>query len=173
MIPEKIQTAFNDQMREEFESAYLYLAMAGYFETLSLSGASHWMRAQAIEEMIHAMRFFDHIAGRGGRVALQAFKQPKGKWTTPLQAFREAHKHEQYITGRIHALVDLTQKAGDHAALPMLQWFVSEQIEEESSTLKVAETLERLGDSGSGLVLLDRELAARPMPVTLPAAPTP
>jgi len=164
MIPQKMQQAFNDQIHAEIESAYLYLAMAGYFETLTLPGMAHWMEIQATEEMAHAMRFYRHITEREGTIALQALKAPKAKWTSPLQAWREAYKHEQYITGRIHALVDLAQKTGDHAAGPMLQWFVSEQIEEEASASQIAGTLERLGDSGNGLVMLDRELAARPMP---------
>jgi ferritin len=164
MIPAKMQQAFNEQIHAELESAYLYLAMAGYFESLTLPGMAHWMEIQATEELAHAMRFNHHITERGGTVALQALKAPKATWASPLQAWREAYKHEQYITGRIHALVDLATKTGDHAAGPMLQWFVGEQIEEEASASRIAGTLERLGDSGNGLVMLDRELAARPAP---------
>jgi ferritin len=170
MIHEKMQAAFNEQIREELESAYLYLSMSAYFESLTLEGMAHWMRAQTIEEMLHATRFVNHLTERGGKVALQPLKAPKAKWASPLQAFREAYKHEQHITAHINLLMDLAQKTGDHAAVPMLQWFVSEQVEEEASASKVADTLALLGDSGSGLVMMDRQLAARPMPVTIPPA---
>ena len=168
MIGKKVQDAFNAQIGEELASAYLYLAMAGYFEASGLGGMSHWMRAQAIEEMLHAMRFFDHIVARSGRVALPALQRPQPEWSSPLEAFKAAYAHEQYITGRINQLVDLTIAEKDHASGAMLQWFVAEQVEEEESTLKIVDTLGRIGDSGQGLVMLDRELAARPMPVTLP-----
>jgi len=169
MIAKKIQDAFNAQIGEELESAYIYLGMAGYFEAQTLDGMSSWMKAQAIEEILHAMRFFDHVSARGGKVALPALKQPKAEYASPLEAFRAAYAHEQYITGKINALVDLATAEKDHAAGAMLQWFVTEQIEEEEQTQKVADALSRIGDSGQGLMMLDRELAARPLPVTLPA----
>ena len=170
MVAKKVQDAFNTQIGEEMESAYLYLSMAAWFESRGLDGMAHWMKAQAIEEIMHAMRFFVHLGSRGAKVALPALKKPEGEWASPLAAFKAAYAHEQYITGKINALVDLATAERDHAANMMLQWFVNEQIEEEQQTLKVAETLSLLGESGDGLLLLDRELGTRPMPVTLPAA---
>ncbi|MBD3237542.1 MAG: ferritin [Candidatus Eisenbacteria bacterium] len=163
MIPEKIQAAFNEQIREEMESAYIYLSMAAYFESQGLEGMATWMRSQTAEEVAHAMRFFDHISERGGRVSLQGLKQPQAEWNSPLEAFQAAYKHEQYITQKIHELVDLATAERDHPAHAMLQWFVTEQVEEEASTSKIVEQLERIGDSGNGLLMLDRELGRRPI----------
>ena len=164
MISDKMQAAFNVQIREEMDSAYLYLSMAAYFESLGLGGMAQWMRSQTAEEIGHAMRFFDHIAARSGRVMLHALKEPQGEWSSPLEAFQAAYKHEQYISGKINELVDLATAERDHATHAMLQWFVTEQVEEEASTLKIAEQLERIGDSGNGQLMLDRELGQRAIP---------
>ncbi|MBP6875710.1 MAG: ferritin [Candidatus Eisenbacteria bacterium] len=169
MINKKVQDAFNAQIGEELESSYLYLAMVAYFESEGLGGMAHYMRAQATEELIHALRFFDHIGTRGGRAELPGLKKPQASWSSPLEAFKAAYAHEQYITSKIHALVDLASAEKDHPAVAMLQWFVNEQVEEEESALKVVDTLSRIGDSGQALFMLDRELGTRPMPVTLPA----
>ncbi|MFH1144781.1 MAG: ferritin [Candidatus Eisenbacteria bacterium] len=170
MIGKKVQDGFNAQIGEEMESAYLYLAMAAYFESTGFEGMAQWMKAQTIEEMMHAMRFFNHIVARAGRVQLPALKQPKAAWASPLDAFKAAYGHEQHITAKINELVDLSTGEKDHAAGAMLQWFVTEQVEEEEQTLKVADLLEKIGDSGNGLIMLDRQLGARPLPVTVPAA---
>jgi len=161
MIGKKIQEAMNEQIKHELESAYLYLSMAAYFHSEGLDGMAQWMRAQTQEEIVHAMKFFDHIKERDGRVELLPLAQPKGEWASPLQAFQEAYQHEQFITSKIDDLVKLAAAEGDHAAGILLQWFVTEQVEEESSTSKVAQMLERIGDSGHGLIMLDRELEAR------------
>ena len=167
MIGKKIEQAFNDQIREELESAYIYLAMAAYFESEGLEGMAKWMKAQTIEEILHAMKFVDHINERGGRVTLQALKQPPAEYASALDAFKAAYQHEQHITGTIHRLVDLAAAEKDHPAAAMLQWFVTEQVEEEDSTSKVAEMLARVGDSGNGLFMLDRELGRRALPVSV------
>ena len=164
MLGEKIQAAFNVQIREEMDSAYLYLSMAAYFESRGLDGMARWMRSQTAEEVAHAMRFFDYIAERGGRVALEALKQPQGEWASPLAAFQAAYQHEQFITSKIGELVDLATAERDHASNAMLQWFVNEQVEEEATVSKIAEQLERIGDSGNGLLMLDRELGQRMIP---------
>ena len=168
MIGKKMQDAINEQIKEEVGSAYLYLSMAAYFHSKGLDGMAHWMRVQTQEEMMHAMRFFDHVTNRDGKVELLAIDQPKIEWSSPLEAFQDAYKHEQYITGRIDDLVKLAAEENDNAAGIMLQWFVSEQVEEEASTSKVAQELEMIGDSGHGLIMLDRELDTRPPLVTLP-----
>ena len=161
MISEKIQNAFNEQIKYEVESAYLYLSMAAYFNSLNLEGMAKWMLVQREEELKHVKKFFDHINDRNGRVHLQAIGAPKTEWSSPLDAWKEAYKHEQFITSKINVLVKLTQTENDYAATPLLNWFLDEQIEEEASTLKVAQKLERVGPSGAGLVMLDKELGKR------------
>ncbi|HEU68039.1 MAG TPA: ferritin [Candidatus Acetothermia bacterium] len=161
MIGKKMEGALNEQIREELGSAYLYLAMAGHFAAEGWDGMAGWMRVQAAEELEHAMRLFDHVVERGGRVKLHALAEPEAKWASPLAAFHAAYKHEQHITACIHGLVELAQKENDHAAAAMLQWFVSEQVEEEDHTLKAVQLLERVGSEGRGLVMADRELGRR------------
>lgn len=161
MINDKIQNAFNEQIKHELESESLYLSMAAYFHSINLDGFAHWLHVQASEERKHAMRFFDNICERSGRVHLTALAQPKGEWASPLAAFEEAYKHEEFITGKINSLVKLAEDVADYASTPVLNWFVNEQIEEESSTLKIVETLKRVGTSGAGLVMLDKELGKR------------
>jgi ferritin len=161
MIPDKMQKALNGQVNEEIFSAYLYLSMAAYFDDLNLPGFAGWMRVQAQEEMVHAMKFCSHITERGGRVLLAEIKAPQTEWDSPLAAFQDAYKHEQHITGCIHRLVELATAEKDHAAGPLLQWFVSEQVEEEASADTVVQQLRRIGDSPNGLFMLDRQLGAR------------
>jgi ferritin len=161
MIGAKMQEALNEQIKYELESAHLYLAMAAWCHSQTLDGMAHWMRVQAKEEIGHAMRFFDHIHERGGRIELMAIAKPKKDWPSALVAFQEAYQHEQFITGKINALIELATKEADHTVGPMLQWFVDEQIEEEASTSRIAQMLERIGSSGSGLVMMDRELGKR------------
>jgi ferritin len=164
MIKKTVQDALCEQIRYEMDSGYLYLAMSADFHAKGLDGMAHWMRVQAKEELEHAMRFYDHIVERGGRVALAALAEPKKEWKSPLEAFQAAHEHERMITGRIDALVDLAHKEKDNAALLMLQWFVGEQVEEESNVEKIVGLLTRVGESGQGLVMVDHELGARGKP---------
>lgn len=161
MIGKKMQDALNEQIKHELESAYLYLSVAAYFHSGGLDGMAHWMRLQAQEEVGHAMKFFDHIKERDGNIELLALAKPKTEWPSPLAAFQDAYQHEQFVTSTINALVELAAKEPDYAVRPLLQWFVEEQIEEEASTSSVVQTLERIGDSGNGLVMLDRELGKR------------
>ncbi|HAZ27052.1 TPA: ferritin [Candidatus Acetothermia bacterium] len=161
MIEKKLEKALNEQIREEIASAYLYLSMAAYFAADGWDGMAGWMRVQAQEEQEHAMRIFDHLVERGGRVKLHALAEPEAKWASPLAAFKAAYEHEQHITACIHSLVELAQKEKDHAAAAMLQWFVTEQVEEEDQTRKAVDLLERVGDSGRGLFIVDRELGQR------------
>ena len=170
MISKKMQDAMNEQIKHELESAYLYLSMVAYFHSVGLDGMAQWMRAQTQEEMVHAMKFFDHIKDREGRVELLPLAQLKKEWSSPLAAFQDAYEHEKFITAKINALVKIAAEEADHPASVLLQWFTTEQVEEEASTSKVAQMLERIGDSGSGLVMLDRELGTRTftMPATTP-----
>ncbi|MBI5251320.1 MAG: ferritin [Desulfomonile tiedjei] len=161
MINEKIQDAFNEQLNAELYSSYLYLSMAAYFQSVNLEGLASWMRCQAQEEILHAMKFYNFINERAGRVLLAAIEGPPIKWESPLAAFEDAYRHEEKVTGLINNLVDLAIQEKDHAANAFLQWFVNEQVEEESSVDAVVHQLKLAGDQGSGLFMIDRELATR------------
>jgi len=158
---EKIQDAFNDQLNAELYSGYLYLAMAGYFLDRNLNGFATWLKMQAMEELYHAMKFYNFIDERRGRVELKPVAGPPNEWKSPLAAFADALKHEQYISERINNLVRLTQQEGDYAAQPFLQWFVDEQVEEEANADNVVQQLKLAGDSGAALLMLDREMGRR------------
>ncbi len=161
MIDPKIQDAFNEQINAETFSAYLYWSMSAYFESINLPGFANWMRCQGQEEMLHAAKIFHHINERGGRVTLGAIEAPSTEWDSPQAAFEAALQHEQYISGRINDLVDLAAAQKDHAAAPMLQWFVAEQIEEEKSADEILQKLKMIGDAKALLLMLDNELAGR------------
>ena len=168
MISEKMQKALNEQVNAEFYSAYLYLSMGAYFEAMNLPGFATWMRCQSQEELVHAAKIFTHINERAGRVTLRAIESPPAEWHSPLNAFEAAYAHEQKVTGKINKLVDLAISESDHASNIFLQWFVTEQIEEEMSADDVVQKLKRAGDSSDALLMLDREMGARIF--TMPAA---
>jgi ferritin len=161
MINERIEKAFNEQINAELYSSYLYLAMAAYFSSVNLQGFANWMRCQAQEELVHAMKFFTFINDRAGRVALMTIDGPPASWESPLAAFEAAYNHEQRVTAMINNLVDIALQEKDHAANNFLQWFVKEQVEEEASADGVVQQLKLAGDQGSGLFMIDRELGAR------------
>lgn len=161
MIGIKMQDSFNRQLNAELYSSYLYLAMAAYFESVNLKGFSNWMKCQAQEELVHAMKFFTFLQERGGRAVMQAVPAPPVEWESPLKAFENAYSHECKVSSMINDLVDLALSERDHAANAFLQWFVNEQVEEESSAEGVVQALKLAGDRSGGLFLLDRELAGR------------
>ena len=161
MIAEKIQDALNSQINEELYSSYLYLSMVAYFESINLPGFASWMRVQTGEEKIHAMKMYDFIIERGGRVALEAIAKPATEWKSPLAAFDAAYKHEQKITGLINDLVELAAKEKDHATGIFLQWFVTEQVEEEKNASEIVAKLQLLKDSAGSMYMLDKELSKR------------
>ena len=164
MIGDRLSKAMNDQIKHELESYYIYLSMAAYFHSISLDGMAHWMRCQAHEEMVHAMKFFDHIIDRGGQVTLQDLKQLKTQWSSPAEAFKDAYAHEQFITGKINDLTTISREEKDYASEPMLAWFAEEQIEEEASAGKISDELAMVAEDKRGLLMLDRELGARAFP---------
>ena len=137
MVSKTMLNAINEQIKHEMESAYIYLSMAAYFHSLNLDGMAHWMRAQAHEETIHAMKFFDHLTNRGASVTLLDLKQLKTTWKNPLEPWKDAYAHEKFITGKIHGLLKIARKENDYTAEPLLAWFVNEHIEEEHNTDKV------------------------------------
>jgi ferritin len=169
MFHQKIQDAFNHQINAELFSSYLYLSMSAYFESQGFKGMATWMRIQAQEEELHAMKFFDFINERGGRVVMTAIEAPKTEWSSPLEVFEDAYAHERKVTGLINGLVDLALAEKDHAAHVFLQWFVTEQVEEEASATEVIDGLKLAGDKGTALLMLDRELGQRTPPAAPPA----
>ena len=169
MIGQRMQKAMNEQVMHETSSAYLYASMAAYFHAKGLDGMAQWMKAQAQEELGHALRFFNHVNERGGRVELLAIEKPQTEWDSPLAAYKAALAHEEFITGRINELATIADEENDRAAGILLQWFVSEQVEEEDSVSKVVAMLEIAGEKGPGLLMADRELGQR---VAAPFPPT-
>ena len=161
MISEKIQNAFNKQINAETFSAYLYLSMAAYFDEMNLGGFSAWMKCQAQEEMVHAMKFYDFIVERGGRVKLATIDAPEICWPSPLAAFEAAYAHEQLVSSLINSLVDLVIEERDHASKPFLDWFVTEQVEEEATADGVVQQLKLIEGAPQALFMLDRELGQR------------
>ncbi len=161
MLKKKIEDAINKQINAELWSAYLYLSMSTYFEEKSLSGFASWMRVQAQEEYTHAMKFYNYIAERGGRIKLLAIDKVPTDWKSPLGVFEETYKHEQKVTSLINDLVNLAIKEKDHATVNMLQWFIDEQVEEEASADEIVQKLKLIGKNGNGLFMLDKELSTR------------
>ncbi len=161
MINERVVTAINEQIKNEIESAYLYLSMAAYFHDKSLDGMAHWMRCQTHEEFAHAMKFYNFIIDRGAEIKLKDVAQLKTKWSSPLDAWKEAFNHEQKITGNINDLIAIAREEKDYASEPLLAWFSEEQVEEEANTSKVVEQLEIIENDKTGLLLIDRELGSR------------
>ncbi|MBF0531384.1 MAG: ferritin [Deltaproteobacteria bacterium] len=161
MLSDKIQAAMNEQLNAETFSGYLYLSMAAYFESIGLRGSAHWMEMQAREEFFHASKFYNYLISRNGRVKLKALDAPPTVWTSPLAVFEDAYRHEQKITALINDLVNLSKAESDHASDIFLQWFVTEQIEEESSVDTVVQKLKLAGETGPGLFMVDNELATR------------
>jgi ferritin len=164
MLKERVQDAINDQINAELYSSYIYLSMAAYLESINLPGFAKWMELQAAEENLHAMRFYKYVNDRGGRVWLKAIESPRGEWDGPIEVFQNTLDHERYVSERIHNLVDLAREERDHATENMLQWFVSEQIEEEAVAESILAQLTRMGEAKAALFMLDRELGARPAP---------
>jgi ferritin len=161
MMNPKIQDAFNEQLNAELYSSYLYLSMAAYFESQNLTGMANWMRLQQAEEYAHGMKFFDFINDRGGRVKLAKIKEPRTEWESPLDVFEESCAHEAKVTGLINDLVELCQSEKDPAAGTFLQWFVTEQVEEEATVQAIKDNLKLAGNNTVALFMIDRELGQR------------
>ncbi len=158
---EKMEKAINDQINAELFSSYLYKSMASWFESQDLPGMANWMDIQAKEEMDHAMKFYDYVIERGGRVIFQAIEAPQSSWESPLEAFKATLDHEIYISRRIDDLMDMALEEKDHATRIMLNWFVEEQVEEEDNASNNVSKVDMLKDSKRGMYMLDREFASR------------
>ena len=161
MIKDKVLKALNEQINMEMNSSYIYLAMSSYFYEENLNGFAAWFRIQSHEEFSHAMKIFDYIHQANANVNLLTIEEPKTEWKSALEIFKDTYKHEQNVTASIYNLVDLTITEKDHAAHNFLQWFVGEQVEEESTVLNILDKIKLVGDNKNGLFLLDRELGQR------------
>ena len=161
MLNKTIQNAINKQIKNELYSAYLYLSMSAYCESINLPGCAHWMRMQEQEERIHAIKLFDFVNERGGRVVLQAIDQPPAEFQSPLDVFEKTLEHEQKVTAMINDLYALAVQEKDYASQIFLQWFVTEQVEEEDNASKIIETLKMIGDNRQALLMLDKDLDGR------------
>ncbi|PLX17433.1 MAG: ferritin [Candidatus Muiribacterium halophilum] len=161
MLTKKMEKELNKQINAEFYSSYLYLSMVTYFDSIGLPGFSAWMKAQTQEEIAHGMKIFDHVSERGGRVLLDAIEKPAFKWKSPLDAFKAALDHERLITSKINRLVDIARKEKDHATDNFLQWFISEQVEEETNVGDINDKLKLIGNDKSALFMLDQEMGKR------------
>lgn len=160
-MKKKMEKALNRQVNAEMYSSYLYLAMESYFQSISLSGFAKWMRGQVQEEMFHGMKIYDYVHERGGRMQFEAIAKPQTQWDTPLAAFEHILAHEEGVTALINNLIDVALDVRDHAAKAFLDWFIIEQVEEESSVGGIVDRLRLIGDDSSGLFLLDSELSKR------------
>ena len=161
MLSKTMQDAINEQIKHELYSAYIYLAMSAYAEAENWLGAARWLRAQTGEEQSHAMKLFDFVYDRGGRVSLQAIAQPPQEFTSLLDVFEQVLAHERKVTALIHRLYETAVSEKDYAAQVMLQWFIGEQVEEEKNASQIVDALKLVGAQGAALFVLDRQLGAR------------
>jgi len=161
MITKAMQDAVNEQINKELFSSYLYLSMAAYFEDKNLPGFARWLRVQEVEEREHGMKFYDFLVDRGGRVELKAIAAPQKEWKSSLEVFKEVQAHETHVTASINALYELALKEKDYPAQVLLQWFISEQVEEEKNAADIVAQLELIDAHGTAVLMLDKTLGKR------------
>lgn len=161
MISNTMQKAINEQINKELYSSYLYLSMAAYFENKNLPGFAKWMHAQADEEREHGMKFFQHLLDRGGKVELKAIAAPETDWKTNLDVFKQVQEHEAAVTASIYALYELALNEKDYPSQAMLQWFITEQVEEEKNAADIVQQLELIDARGTAVLMLDHQLGKR------------
>ena len=161
MIGKNMQDAMNEQINKELFSSYLYLSMAAYFEDKNLPGFANWMRLQADEEREHAMKFYDFILERGGRVQLKAIDAPKTEWNSNMEVVEEVAAHEAKVTASIYALYELALKEKDYPTQVMLQWFITEQVEEEKNAAEIVTSLKMIEARETAILQLDHRLSKR------------
>jgi ferritin len=161
MIKPKVLEALNTHLNYEFYSAYSYLGMSAWLESQGLPGCGKWMHVQGQEELLHAHKFYRYILDRDAEVELFAIDKPAQKWKDVHEVFRQSYEHEQQVTERINGLMDVALKHSDHATTNFLQWFVTEQVEEEATLREILDKLKLIGKDGSALLLLDQDLGGR------------
>lgn len=163
MLSKTIQKAFDTQINNELESAYLYLAMSSYCIAGNYHGFSKWLRMQAQEELGHGMKLFDYVHQRGGLATLVQIEKPSVSYKNLLDVFKDVLEHEKKVTGLIHKLYEMTMKENDYASQIELQWFITEQVEEEQTAMMIVEQLKMIGDNKAALMIMDKEMAGRTM----------
>jgi ferritin len=161
MLSKTLQDAINEQIMHEYYSSYLYLSMAAYFEAHNLAGFGRWMRVQSDEERGHAMKFFDFVLDRGGRVVLHAIAQPPTDWTSSKEVFKQVQEHEQKVTSLINKLYKLALKENDYPTQVLLHWYINEQVEEEKNAAQIVDHLQLIEDRGTAVLMLDKQLGKR------------
>lgn len=168
MISKRMEDALNEQINKEAYSAYMYLAMSAYCNSLGLLGFSHWMRMQCEEENLHMTKMYDYILTQGGEVCLKTIEEPPKEYGTPLEIFQKTLEHEQFVTKSIHQLMGLAMEEHDYATQVFLQWYVNEQVEEESNVQDVLNPLRMVGEDKGGLMMIDQKMGGRMAP-SIPA----
>ncbi|MBS7313752.1 MAG: ferritin [Candidatus Onthomorpha sp.] len=161
MLNKKLEEALNAQINAEFWSAYLYLSMSSDMSDKGMAGVANWFAIQFKEEQDHAMKFFNYVISRGGKVTLKPIEKVDTEWKSPLAAFEQTLQHEEKVTSLINDLYALAEQEKDYATQSMLKWFIDEQVEEEENAKAIIDTLKLIGDNGYGLYQLDKELATR------------
>lgn len=161
MLSAKMQAAFNEQIQKELYSAYLYLAMSNHFEDKNLPGFAKWLFLQFQEEQAHAFKFIHHVQERGGKVVLEALQKPPSEWASNMAVFKQVLEHEQHVTASINALYETALSEKDYAAQVLLQWFISEQVEEEKNASDIIAQLTMIDERGTAVLMLDHRLAKR------------
>ncbi len=161
MLSKSVEKALGEQVNFEIYSSYIYLAMSSYLKSVSLNGFANWMQIQVQEELAHAMKLHDFILERGNSIEFEVIQKPNGDWNSPEEVFAQAYAHEQIVTGKINSLLDLALTEKDHATNAHLQWFITEQIEEEANVYEVLQQIRLFKDSPNGLFLLDKDLGQR------------
>ncbi len=160
-ISKKMQDAVNEQINAEMYSAYLYLSMSAYFKRLNLDGFAKWLRVQFEEEQVHALKFYDYVLERGGSVELKPIAQPAAAWDSPAAVFKQVLEHEQHVTALIYKLYEVALEEKDYASQVLLQWYVDEQVEEESNASMIVDHLQRIADHETAVLQLDHQLGKR------------
>ena len=161
MISKTMQDAINEQIKNEFYSAYLYLSMSAYFESINLPGSAKWMRTQFGEEQAHALKMFDFINDRDGRVALKAIDQPPADFASPVAVWEMVLEHEKKVTALINSLYAQAVKENDYATQTFLAWFITEQVEEEKNATLMLERFKQAGSNAASLLLFDGHFTKR------------
>jgi len=161
VLSKKLEGAVNEQIKNELYSAYLYLAMAAHCEHKNFKGFANWLKIQAKEEVAHAIRLYDFVNDRGGKVVLSAIDQPPAEYQSLTEIFEKVLNHEKGVTTKINHLYELAKEENDYPLQVHLQWFIDEQVEEEKNPAEILAMLQLIGESGSGIMMLDHELGER------------
>jgi len=161
VLSKKLEGAVNEQIKNELYSAYLYLAMAAHCEHKNFKGFANWLKIQAKEEVAHAMRLYGFVNDRGGKVVLSAIDQPPAEYQSLTEIFEKVLNHEKGVTTKINHLYELAKEENDYPLQVHLQWFIDEQVEEEKNPAEILAMLQLIGESGSGIMMLDHELGER------------